>query len=219
MADEKADVRIDVISDVVCPWCFVGKRRLTRALDLMPEISPQVNWRPFRLDSTIPPEGIDRETYLDRKFGPDRARDMYDELTAIGAEEGIAFHFDRIERSPNTVDAHRLILWAGREALQEDVVEALFTAYFSEGRDIGDHAVLADIAAMTGMPAGTSERLAGDDDRAETVAEVENAYRIGVSGVPAFIIDQRIAVMGAYPSEALIQAINQSLEERGSDTA
>lgn len=218
MTGEKMDVRIDVFSDVVCPWCFVGKRRLTRALDLMPEISPQVTWRPFRLDPTIPPEGIDRETYLDRKFGPDRTSDMHDQLTATGAEEGIAFHFDRIERSPNTVDAHRLILWAGREAMQEDVVEALFTAYFSEGRDIGDRAVLADIAAMTGMPAGTSERLGGDDDRAETVAEVENAYRIGISGVPAFIIDQRIAVMGAYPSEALIQAIKQSLEERAGNT-
>lgn len=214
MADDRTDVRIDVISDVVCPWCFVGKRRLARALDLMPEVAADVNWRPFRLDPTIPPEGIERDAYLTKKFGPDGAREMHGQIAAIGEEEGIVFRFDRIARSPNTVDAHRLILWAGREAQQQDVVEALFTAYFSEGRDIGDPAVLADIAAETGMPEGTGERLAGDDDRAETVAEVENAYRIGVSGVPAFIIDQRIAVMGAYPPEAIVQAVGQSLEER-----
>ena len=141
-------------------------------------------------------------------------------LVQVGEEEGIAFNFDRIERAPNTVDAHRLILWAAAQGLQDEVVERLFVAYFSEGRDIGDVAVLARIAEEAGLGGDIPGRLAGDEDRERTVAEIENAYRIGVTGVPAFIFGQRIAVLGAHPPETLMQAMEQALSETASgDTA
>ena len=212
----KTSIPIDVVSDVVCPWCYVGKRRLERALALLPELDATVHWRPFRLDPTIPPEGISREAYLTRKFGSVEAvADMYRRLTDMGESESIAFRFDRIERSPNTVDAHRLIKWAGSEGLEDDMVERLFVAYFCDGLDIGDAGVLADLAGETGFPKGAvTARLAGDESRTETVGEVENAYRIGVTGVPCFIVDQRIVVMGAHPPETIAEAINQALSQR-----
>ena len=211
-----------MVSDVVCPWCYVGKRRLDRALALVPEVDATVHWRPFRLDPTIPPEGISRKDYLTRKFGSvDATADMYQRLTDMGEAEGIVFRFDRIKRSPNTVDAHRLIKWAAPEGIEDDVVERLFVAYFSEGLDVGDGSVLAELAHEAGFSRDVvAARLAGEEDRAETVGEVENAYRIGVTGVPCFIVDQRIVVMGAHPAEAIVQAIHQALAERGAaDTA
>ena len=222
MTDQTATTRpddetvpIDVVSDVVCPWCYVGKRRLEKALGLMPEVSAKVRWRPFRLDPTIPPEGISRDEYLSRKFGPDRAADMYARLTAMGDEEGIVFRFDRITRSPNTVDAHRLTKWAAAEGVEDDVVERLFVAYFSEGLDVGDSDVLVGLAAEAGMTGDdVRTRLGVDEDRDETVAEIENAYRIGVTGVPCFIVDQRVVVMGAHPPETIVQAVGQALAER-----
>ena len=209
-------IPIDVISDVVCPWCYVGKRRLERALAWVPEIDVEVHWKPFRLDPTIPPEGISREAYLTRKFGSvDGPDDMYQRLTDMGESESIVFRFDRIERSPNTVDAHRLIKWSASEGLEDDMVERLFVGYFSEGLDIGDAAVLTDLAEQTGFSRhAVSARLAGDEARSETVGEVENAYRIGVTGVPCFIVDQRIVVMGAHPPETIVAAINQAFAER-----
>ena len=211
-----AEISIDVISDIVCPWCYVGKRRLQRAIDLMPEFDVEVRWRPFRLDSTIPVEGIKREDYLTKKFGSlEAAAPMYAQLTQMGPDEGIAFNFDRITRSPNTINAHRLIKWAAEEGLADEMVEGLFVAYFSEGLDIGDTATLSRLAGEAGMaPDSVGERLATEEDREETIAEVENATRIGVSGVPCFIVDQRIVVMGAHPPEALIQAVEEALSER-----
>ena len=209
-------VAVDVISDVVCPWCYLGKRRLARAIGLLPEIQVVVRWRPFRLDPTIPPEGVAREDYLTAKFGSVEAiAESHRQLTERGQEEGIDFHFSRITRSPNTVDAHRLVRWAAADGAQDDMVERLFTAYFSEGRDIGDAAVLAELSADVGFdPETVVQRLAGDADREIVVAEIENAYRIGVSGVPCFIIDRRLAVTGAHPAEVLVQAIEQAVAER-----
>ena len=147
-------VTIDVISDVVCPWCYLGKRRLARAIGLLPEIQFVVRWRPFRLDPTIPPEGVAREDYLTAKFGSIEALDeSHRQLTERGREEGIDYRFDRITRSPNTVDAHRLVRWAGAEGVQDDMVERLFAAYFSEGLDIGDPAVLAALSEDVGFDA------------------------------------------------------------------
>ncbi len=209
-------VTIDVISDVVCPWCYLGKRRLARAIGLLPEIQVIVRWRPFRLDPTIPPEGVARVDYLTAKFGSLEALDeSHRQLTERGREEGIDYRFDRITRSPNTLDAHRLVRWAGAEGVQDDMVERLFTAYFSEGRDVGDPTILADLAEDVGFDAAAvAVRLAGDEDREMIVAEIENAYRIGVSGVPCFIIDRRLAVTGAHAAEVLVQAIEQAVAER-----
>jgi predicted DsbA family dithiol-disulfide isomerase len=217
MSDEP--LTIDVVSDVVCPWCYLGKRRLARAVGLVPEVPVVVRWRPFRLDPTIPPEGIARAEYVSAKFGGlDALDESHRHLTERGHEEGIDYHFDRILRSPNTVDAHRLVHWAAADGVQDDMVERLFAAYFSEGLDIGDGETLADLAADVGLDSRTiSSRLASDEDRKLIVAEIENAYRVGVSGVPCFIFDRRLAVTGAHPAEVLVQAIEQAMAER--DTA
>ncbi len=209
-------ITLDVISDVVCPWCYLGKRRLARAIDLIPEVDLVVRWRPFRLDPTIPPEGIERSEYLIAKFGSVEAvDDGHRHLEERGREEGINYNFERITRSPNTVDAHRLIHWSAAEGIQNDMVERLFAAYFSEGLDIGDQAVLASLAAEVGFDLDTvADRLASDEDRDMIVGEIENAYRIGVTGVPCFIVDRRLAVTGAHPSEILVQAIQQVAAER-----
>jgi predicted DsbA family dithiol-disulfide isomerase len=207
---------IDVVSDVVCPWCYLGKRRLERALAAVGDQSNVVRWQPFRLDPTIPPEGINRDTYLTGKFGNVHAVDeAHRRLTEMGRNEGIDYHFERITRSPNTIDAHRLVRWAARDGKEEAMVERLFAAYFRDGLDVGDHEVLAQLAREVGVGDGNvAERLAGDDDRREVVGAIEDAYRIGVSGVPCFIIDRRYAVMGAQPAEVLVRAIAQADTER-----
>ena len=206
---------IDVISDVVCPWCYLGKRRLAHAIDLVPEFNVTVRWRPFRLDPTIPPEGIDRTEYLTAKFGSlEAVGPAHEELTERGRAEGIIYNFDRITRAPNTVDAHRLVYWAAELGDQDDMVERLFAAYFSEGLDIGDRTVLADLALDAGFDNSVISRLGSDADREQIVAEIENAYRIGVSGVPTFIIDRRLAVTGAHPAEVLVEAMEQAVAER-----
>ncbi len=214
MAAMSESLTIDVISDVVCPWCFVGKRRLGRALAMLPEVNAVVRWLPFRLDPTIPPGGIARADYLSKKFGSvEAAAPMYEQLTELAPAEGISFHFDRITRSPNTVDAHRLIRWAQQDGDADDMVERLFVAYFSEGEDVGDAAVLTRIAGEAGMDAATvGARLIGDEDREATVAEVENAYRIGITGVPSLILQNRLVVVGAQAPEIIVEAIGQALE-------
>ncbi len=201
---------IDVVSDVVCPWCYLGKRRLERALAAVPDIPVTVRWRPFRLDPTIPPEGIDREVYLTRKFGSlEAVAGSHGHLTAMGRAEGVAYRFDAIARAPNTINAHRLVRWAAEEADQDAMVERLFAAYFSEGVDVGNDAVLARLAGEAGLDGDVMARLAGPEDRDTVAAEIDNASRIGVTGVPCFILNQRYAVVGAQPAEVLADAIGQ----------
>lgn len=209
-------VQVDVVSDVVCPWCYIGKRRLARVAELLPEVSLAVRWRPFRLDPTIPQGGIAREEYLSRKFGSVEAvMPMHQRLAEMGAAEAIDFRFDRITRSPNTIDAHRVIRWADAAGSEDDIVERLFHAYFTEGRDVGDQAVLAEIGSAAGLNADdVASRLASDEDRADVEAEVNEAYRIGVTGVPCFIVDQTYAVIGAHPGEIIADAIRQAIEQR-----
>ena len=211
-----AALRIDVVSDVVCPWCYLGKRRLARALDAGIGADVEVGWRPFRLDPTIPPDGIPREQYLTRKFGSlDAVAPMHQRLAALGAEEGIDFRFEGIGRAPDTVDAHRLIAWAGARGMADAMVERLFAAYFTEGRDIGERRVLVRLAAEAGLDdPDIGDRLAGEEDRDTVVGEIDRARRIGVTGVPCFILDGRYAVMGAQPPETLAAAIGQALAER-----
>jgi predicted DsbA family dithiol-disulfide isomerase len=202
---------VDVFSDVVCPWCYLGKRRLSRALAAMPQRLFAIHWLPFQLDPTIPAEGIDRDAYLIGKFGStDAIEPAHQRLTEMGRAEGIEYRFDRITRSPNTIDAHRLIRWAAPAGVQDALVERLFAAYFTEGRDIGDHAVLAAIAAEAGLGGDIAARLAGDEDTETINAEIQNAYRIGVSGVPCYVIDRRLGVMGAQMPDALVAAVAQA---------
>lgn len=211
-------VSIDVVSDVVCPWCYLGKRRLERALADVAGVAPTVRWRPYRLDPTIPPEGIAREDYVVRKFGSLTALNAaHEKLAAYGKAEGIDYRFDLIRRSPDSTDAHRLIRWAHASGAEDAAVERLFSAYFTEGRDIGDRTVLAEIASRIGLDNdAVRRRLAGDDDRETVAAEMEEAYRVGVTGVPCFIVDRRYAVVGAHPPEAIAAAITRSAGERTS---
>lgn len=205
-------VRIDVVSDVVCPWCFVGKRRLEQALTLASDIDADVFWRPFQLDGTIPKGGIPRQEYLDRKFGPNRAKDMYGRLEKLGEEVGIPFAFDKIKVSPNTLDAHRLLRWAQTVGTQGAVKERLLTLFFIEGADIGDPQVLADVGAANGLERALVERLlAGNTDESEVLEEIATAQRMGINGVPFFIFNSRVGASGAQPADVIVQGIRQSM--------
>lgn len=219
--DDLLPLPIDVVSDVVCPWCFLGKRRLETALRAVADIEVEVRWRPFQLDPSIPAGGVDRADYLHRKFGdPARVDAIHAQLRDLGAAVGITFAFDAIARTPNTLDAHRLIRWATVEGVQDAVVERLFRLYFEEGADLGDPAVLAGAADGAGMNGAVALRLlAGDADREEVVAEIEQARRIGVTGVPCMILDGRYAVMGAQEPATLANAIAQVAAERAAGGA
>jgi predicted DsbA family dithiol-disulfide isomerase len=209
-----APLSIDVVSDVVCPWCYMGKRRLQAALDLRPGVAVEINWRPFQLDPTIPPEGIDRHLYMTRKFGPEKVAEIHGRLEGMGREIGIPFAFDRITRSPNTLDAHRLIRWAQGTGRQSDLVEALFSAYFVEGRDIGDRDLLVEIAGAHGLDPALIRRHLDDGTHVGDVREeIATAVRMGVSGVPFFIFAGRFAVPGAQSSEVLAAAIDKAMSE------
>lgn len=212
----KPAVSVDVVSDVACPWCYLGKRRLERAIELVLEIDVAVRWRPYRLDPTIPPEGMDRKDYVIRKFGSLAALDeAHERLTAMGHAEGVDYHFERITRSANTIDAHRLVRWAGADGAEDAMVEKLFSAYFNEGRDIGSVDVLAGLAGEAGLDGGAvAERLRGNEDRDTVAAEIEDAYRIGVTGVPCFILDHKYGVVGAQSAEYLARALKQAVAER-----
>lgn len=209
---------IDVISDVVCPWCFLGKRRLDAALDAL-DIEVFIRWRPFQLDPTIPPEGVDRHEYMLKKFGAERLKTIHDPLIEAGRELDIPYHFDKITRTPNTLDAHRLIRWSHTVNKQSEMVERLFVAYWSEGQDIGDRAVLAKCAGEVGINADQiAELLASEQDVEDTKKEIAHAANIGVTGVPTFILGQSYALAGAQPPAVLADAIGRvamELEQQG----
>ena len=211
MNQEIEPLTIDIVSDVVCPWCYLGEKRLEQAL--AEEAGPiVVRWRPYQLDPTIPEGGLDRAEYMEKKFGKSgRLQSVHDNLTRLGAEVGLPFAFDKITRSPNTLDAHRLIRWATSAGVQSRVVDRLFEAYFVEGRDIGDRVVLTEIAAECGLDADLVERLLAEGADSEVVRqEVEQAQAMGVSGVPFFIFAGRLGVPGAQEPSALRQAMAEA---------
>ena len=208
-------MQIDVISDTVCPWCFIGKRRLARAIAMRPAIDFDVKWRPYQLDPTIPKGGHDRQAYMRAKFGDDPMKivEMHKVITAEGAKEGIEFDFAAITRRPNSLDSHRLIRWAESHGVQDDVVERLFIAYFENGEDIGDIRVLADIADMSGMDGVEVARmLESDDGLAMVQREDQVAHEMGVTGVPAMIFGNKLAVSGAREAELLVSVIDRVTE-------
>lgn len=204
---------IDVVSDVVCPWCFIGLKRLDAALASLPDIEVAVHWRPFQLDPTIPPEGKDRRQYMLAKFGSEeKLRQIHANITPVGAAEGITFDFDAITISPNTIDAHRVIRWAGAAGndVQSNLVRTLFSFYFEQGKNIGDHGVLVEAARQAGMDAAVVEAmLPTHADRDEVANEVATASKMGISGVPCFLLEGKYAVMGAQDSATLVQAVRQ----------
>jgi len=196
-------MRVDIVSDVICPWCYIGKRRLEKALALRPGVSIDTSWRPFQLNPDMPAEGIDRRAYLAAKFGGSaHAERIYANVTEAGVSVGIPFAFDRIRRTPNTRDAHRLIRHAAAQGRANAVVEALFQGYFTAGRDIGDRATLAEIAGEAGLDAQeTAAWLASPAELEQVLAEDRGARRLGINAVPCFIFEGQYAVSGAQEPE------------------
>jgi predicted DsbA family dithiol-disulfide isomerase len=209
---------IDVVSDVVCPWCYIGKRRLEAALARLRETDPdlpvEIRWHPFQLNPDLPAEGIDRRQYVEAKFGgPDRARQVYARVGAAGETVGIPFAFDAIVRQPNTLDAHRLIAWAQtrREGDAGALVEELFRAYFLEGRYVGDPEELVRVAAAAGYDPDDARKFLASDEMKDAVADADRRARsMGISGVPFFIFGGKTAVSGAQEPQALLDAIAQA---------
>lgn len=211
-------MQIDVISDTVCPWCFIGKRRLQKAMALRPDIAFDVRWRPYQLDAAVPKGGMDRQAYMRAKFGDDPKKivEMYKLIAAEGAKDGIEFDFASIQRRPNSLDSHRLIRWAEAAGVQDDVVERLFIAYFENAEDIGDIRVLADIADMCGMDGvEVAQMLESDTDLSLVAREDQIAREMGVTGVPAMIFGNRLAVSGAREPEVLVSVIDRVTEMAG----
>jgi len=213
-------VTIDVVSDVVCPWCFLGKRRLEAAVAAVPDVEVNLRWRPFQLDPTIPPEGKDRREYMIGKFGSeDRIRQIHANIVQLGAVEGISFDFDAIKVAPNTLDAHRVIRWAASAGndVQNKLVGILFSAYFEQGQNIGDPTILLEAAQLSGMDVSVVEALLPSDaDRDAVQTEIATAARMGVTGVPCFLLEGKYAVMGAQDSAVLADAIRQVAQEKAS---
>lgn len=193
-------IKLDIISDPICPWCYIGKGALDRALEANPDHPFLIEWHPFQLNPDMPPEGMDRVAYMDAKFGKG-AMARADEMIVDRANElGLAINYELMKRTPNTLDAHRLLHWAGIEGRQTPAKAALFKAHFRDGRDIGDPAVLADIAASIGLDRDlVTTLLQGDADKDDIMARDRHARERGVTGVPTFIIGNRHAVVGAQP--------------------
>ena len=211
---------IDVISDVVCPWCFIGKRNLEAALAAWrerhaDEEAPQVNWHPFQLNPGLPESGMPRAQYIAEKFGgPERAKEIYARVSKAGLTAGISFNFDGITRQPNTINPHRLIHLAREQGKQDEMVEALFRAYFLDEANLTSDDTLADIAASAGLNReNVTAYLATDQDRRLIESGDHRARTIGVQGVPFFIINQRYSLSGAQPPDVLLDVMHKASEE------
>jgi predicted DsbA family dithiol-disulfide isomerase len=205
---------IDMVSDVVCPWCYIGKRRLEKAIALRPDIPVEVRFRPYSLNPWVPREGMSREEYLVTKFGsPDRYRAIAQRVAAAAAAEGLTYALDKIVRQPNTLDCHRLIFWAGESGNAAAMKQRLMQLYFAEGGDLSDRAVLVEAAAGCGLDGElVRSRLAGEQDIERVEAEANSAKEAGIDGVPCFILGGSIAVQGAQPPEHLAQAIDRAAD-------
>lgn len=210
-----AVVRVEVYSDVICPWCFVGRRRLARAVDMLAgRHEVEVTWKPFQLNPWMPAEGMDRAAYRAQKFGSaERASSGDTRLVEVGHGEGIELKFDKITRTPNTFDAHRLIWLAEKQGRQIEVIDALFQAYFQDGKNIGDHSVLADLAAEAGLDANDVRCFLATQEGVDEVEAEESVGRsLGIDGVPFFLFEGKYGVSGAQPAEVLLDVIQQVVE-------
>lgn len=216
MATETFPLRIDVYADVVCPWCYLGERRLNRALAQRPDLDVEMRWHPFQLQPDLPPGGRPWRAFAEEKFGSwDRARSAFDYVQQNAQDDGVTFRFDRIASAPNTEDAHRLILWANRYDRTWALVETLFHGYFTEGADLNDEDDLAALAASAGLDAEAARSfLATDQERSMVQQEQDEAARRGVRGVPFFVLDDRYTFSGAQPPELFLRAFDAVLRER-----
>jgi predicted DsbA family dithiol-disulfide isomerase len=202
---------ITVVSDIVCPWCYIGHRRLRDALTRLPDLETTIDWRPYQLHPYIPREGVSFDEHYQRKFGGN-AEMLRDRMQQAGQSAGIDFHFDLIERVPNTLATHTVIDWAPPGETRSAVVERLFEGYFLEGQDVGDSEVLASLASEAGLDRNeVAERLARDDDRERVAAEADANRRSGITGVPFFLIGDRYPIVGAQSPETIVQVIERVL--------
>ncbi len=215
LAPPQPRLDIDIAFDLICPWCYLGVRRLRRALRARPDIIPELLWRPFLLNPDIPPNGVSRAEFVARKFGgEDRARRLQNALTDLGRAEGIGFRFDLMGRVPSSINAHRLVRYAVREGLGEIMVEALFHAYFADGVDIGDVICLATVAGRVGLDPHAALAFLRSGEEAEAVhTENLRAHRLGVNGVPCFIIAGQQAIAGAQEPEVLERLLDVALQQ------
>jgi predicted DsbA family dithiol-disulfide isomerase len=215
LAPPRARLQIDVVFDLVCPWCYLGTRRLRRTLRGRPDLTAELAWRPFLLNPDIAPGGVPRQDYIIRKFGgEERARRLHGTIAELGRAEGLAFEFDRIRRIPPSLDAHRLVRLADRQGLAAEAVEALFLAYFTEGLDIGDQAVLAAVAGSIGLdPLAARRALAGTQEAEAVHADNLRAHRLGINGVPCFVVQGRHAIAGAQEPEVLERLLDVAVVE------
>lgn len=215
-------IKLDIMSDPICPWCYIGKSHLDKALAARPDHPFTIEWHPFQLNPEMPAEGMDRRAYLEGKFGgKDGAVKAYAPVVQNAQNAGLTINFDAMKRTPNTLDAHRLIHWAGLEQRQTEAVDALFEAYFVDGRDIGDQDVLADISDTIGLDAAVVRRLLNSDaDRDEISKRDAHSREMGISSVPTFIVAGQHAVPGAQPPELWEQVISELLGQLNeTDTA
>jgi predicted DsbA family dithiol-disulfide isomerase len=213
MNQSKVGLSIEVYSDVVCPWCYIGKRRLEQALEtLKSREATRVIWRPFQLNPTMPKSGMDRRVYLEAKFGgPDEMKAIQDRVAAVGASVSVEFAFDRIARTPNTLDAHRLIWFAQQQDRQDKVVEELFHGYFTEGVNIGEAAMLASLADRAGLDRDKVSRLLQSEEGVDAVRQEEaRGHQLGIRGVPFFVLNGKSTVSGAQPVETFVSEIERA---------
>jgi predicted DsbA family dithiol-disulfide isomerase len=210
-------IRLDIVSEVACPWCYLGKAGLDRALEARPDHAFAVEWHPFQLNPDMPPGGMNRQEYMAAKFGPrDAVVRVHQPLLERAADLGVALDLPAISRTPNTLDAHRLIHWAGLEGRQTPVVGALFRAYWSEGRDIGDRGVLADIAGECGLDRAMIARLLdGDSDRDSIAARDRHSRSRGINAVPTFVLAGQYVLQGAQPPEMWLKIIDELAVQMG----
>lgn len=206
-------IQIDLFSDVICPWCFIGKRRLERALKVRSEVKVNINWRAFQLNPDMPRSGMSRESYLETKFGgPERAKNIYENIRKAGESEGLDFKFEKIKQTPNTVLAHRLIAWSKQLHMADKVVEALFSAYFFEGQDIGSIETLNEL--VEGLDINAKHFVAyinTEEGSREVSSETKYAYENGITGVPCFIFNKKYSVSGAQEPESFFPLFDLNL--------
>ena len=214
-------LNVDIISDTICPWCFVGKRRFERALAGRPDIHVDVRWRTFQLNPDMPAEGVDRSEYVALKFGgEEQARAVYENIRGAGKLEGIPFDFAAIPRTPNTIDSHRLIRWAASAGVQDDVVERLFARYFTQGADIGDREELVEVARYAGMDADLVADLFERGEDVDLVRKEDEAARVmGVNAVPCFVFAKKYVVFGAQEPDAFTELFDHMAREAEAEAA
>lgn len=215
LAPPKARLSVEIVYDLICPWCYLGVRRLLRTFRRRPDLLFDLSWRPFLLNPDMPRAGMARPDYVIRKFGgEERARRLYASITELGRREGVAFAFERIRRTPSSIDAHRLVCFAARYGRADMAVEALFSVHFTEGYDIGDHAVLAAVASDCGLDAREVRAFLASGEETDSVhADNLRAHRLGINGVPCFVIGGRHAIAGAQEPEVIERLLDVAAVE------